>query len=221
MAISLAYIAPGSIGNYSDLVDLVGEYLDRDDLVDVIPRFVVIGEAEINRRLRTLEQEVKDLWVIEDEEFLLPDAFKRIRKLHIEGQPDRPLKEISPVAAPMAYDGSAGIPEAYWIEGDTLTLAPPPARATTFRVTYFMGVPHLTNDAPSNWLFERHPDVYVWVTLREAAAYIRDPDALDYASGRFDTAIEQVKLESRTDRFGGGPLVPTVPAPGCVCGVKC
>lgn len=209
MAISLAYVVPGTIGNYSDLVTKVGQWLDRDDLEDRIPDFVVLVEARLNRLLRTINQETRDIWVIDEESFDLPPDYRKMRKIHIEGQPDRPLDEISPVAAPRRFNGDTGIPRAYWTEGRTLTLAPPPEAETTFRVTYFIRVPALTSDAPSNWVLEEHPDIYVWGAIKEASAFIRDPDALDYASARLDEAIAELQLESATDRWGGGPLVPT------------
>lgn len=208
MAISLAFIDPGTIGDYDNLRELVAQYMDRDDLTDAIPNFIAIAEAEMNRRLRTVNQEFKAIWVIDAEAYDLPADFRKLRKIHIEGSPDRPLVEMSPTAVPVRYTGEAGIPQAYWIEGRTLSLAPPPSEATTFRATYYLKIPPLTIAAPLNWLLEEHPDIYVWATIRECAAYIRDPEALAYADGRFNTSIEQLKAESRADRWGGGPLVP-------------
>lgn len=209
MAIALSIVAPGTIGDYSDLSALIARYMDRDDLGVDLAKFIVLVEAECNRVLRAVNQETKTLWVISDETFQLPSDFRKLRKIHIEGEPDRPLVEMSPVAAPMIYTGEKGLPRAYWLEGRVMTLAPPPLQTTTFRVTYFTRIEPLTPDTPVNWLLEEHPDVYVWGVLRQAAIYIRDPEAVATTDSLFNTAIEQLKLESRTDRFGGGPLVPT------------
>ncbi|MCW2405037.1 hypothetical protein M2336_001666 [Sphingobium sp. B1D7B] len=208
MAVSISYVMPGTIGDFTDLQRLVARYMDRDDLAADIANFVAIVEAEANRVLRTVNQERKAIWAISSETFSLPPDFRRLRKIHIEGEPDRPLEEISPVAAPMIYDGAQGTPNAYWIEGRVMTLAPPPAEETTFRVTYYVKIEPLTADSPVNWLMEEHPDIYVWGVLREAAAFIRDPEAYSFAEGRFNGAIVQLQQESRNDRHGGGPLVP-------------
>lgn len=208
MTVSLSIITAGTIGDYSDLEEKIAEWLDRDDLTPRIVDFVDLAEAEMNRRLRTVNQELKTIWVISDESYALPSDFRKIRKIHIEGQPDRPLVEMSPTAIPSQFSGYPGIPQAYWTEGRTLSLAPPPNAETTFRVTYYRRIPPLTPSEPINWLLTEHPDIYLWATIREAAAYIRDPDAIAYSETRFDTAIEQLKLESRLDGWGGGPLVP-------------
>lgn len=209
MAIALSVVAPGTIGSYSDLVEKIGLYMDRDDLAERVPDFVAIVEAEINRRLRTINQETRTIWVISEESYVLPSDFRKMRKIHIEGMPDRPLDEISPVAAPRRFNGETGTPRAYWTEGRIMMLAPPPAAETTFRVVYFTRVAPLTADVPLNWVLEEHPDIYLWGALREAAAYIRDPDALAFSDGRFNDAVEQLRLSTANDRWGGGPLVPT------------
>lgn len=208
MTISLSYIDPGTIGDYQDLQDLVSAYLDRDDLAPQLRNFIAIAEAELNRRLRVVNMETKAIWVIGADEYTLPDDFRRMRKIHIEGNPDFALTEISPTAAPRIYSGlETGMPQAYWLEGRVMTLAPTPEKSYTFRVTYWRRIPPLTNVQPVNWLLTEHPDIYVWATLREAAAYIRDPEAQNYADSRFNLAIEQLKTESANDSWSG-PISP-------------
>lgn len=209
MAISLSVITPGTIGDYASLRDLIARYMDRDDLDNDLPNFISIIEAECNRVLRAVNQETKTIWVISDETYSLPDDFRKLRKIHIEGEPDQPLTEISPVAAPMIYSGEKGTPRSYWLEGRVMTLAPPPAESTAFRVTYYTRIPPLTSSSAVNWLLEEHPDIYVWGVLREAASFIRDPEAIGFSDQRFNSAIQQLQQESRNDRWGGGPLVPT------------
>lgn len=209
MPVALDYVVPGTIGDYASLVEKVGLWMDRTDLEDRIPDFIALVEARLNRLLRTINQETRDIWVISAETYALPSDYRKMRKIHIEGSPDRPLDEISPVAAPRRFSGDSGTPLAYWTEGRTLVLAPPPSEETTFRVTYFTRIAPLTVNAPSNWVLEEHPDIYVWGTLMEAAAYIRDPEAVGYCEGRYETGIAELQLESATDRWGGGPLVPT------------
>jgi len=207
MAVSLSIIAAGTIGNYSDLENKVALWLDRDDLNDRIPDFIALMEAEANRLLRTVNQEVPDIWVTASETYLLPADFRRLRKIFIDGNPDRPLVEMSPISVPQRYSGDPGTPEAYYIEGRSISFAPPPAAQTTFRVTYFRKIPPLTSAAPSNWMLEEHPDIYLWGTLEQAAIYIRDEDAIALCGQKFQTAIAELQRESRMDRWAG-PLVP-------------
>ena len=86
MGISLDVIVPGTIGNYDDLVAMVGNWLDRDDLTDRIPEFVALLEARLNRLLRTVMQETPATWAITGEEYALPDDFREIITLVESGR---------------------------------------------------------------------------------------------------------------------------------------
>jgi hypothetical protein len=219
MAVSLSVIEPGTIGDYADLETKVGQWLDRDDLTPQIPDFVALTEARLNRVLRSINSEVAALWAVSSQFYLLPDDFRKLRKLYIEGSPDQPLIEMSPTAIPIAFNGDSGTPRAFYIEGRQLGFAPPPDQSYTFRATYFQRIPPLTSATPSNWVLEEHPDIYVWGTLMHAALYIRDPEAAQACSGLLDGAITELQRESRLDRWGVGPLVPNGPAQ--VRGARC
>lgn len=209
MAISLLIFEPGTIGSYSDLVAKVAAWLDRDDLTPRIPDFLALLESRLNRLLRTLRQETPAMWLVTGETFDLPSDFRALRKLHIEGTPDRPLIEYAPSAVPVRFRGTTGTPLAYFIENRTLTLAPPSASETLLRATYVKRIPPLSDAAPSNWLLEEHPDIYLWGALHQAAIYIRDEEAAPVAEGYLDRAIAELQRESAMDQHGGGPLVPS------------
>lgn len=211
MAVSLSIIEPGTIGDYADLVSKVGQWLDRDDLDDRIPDFVALVEARLNRVLRSVNSEVSALWAVTDEFYPLPSDFRKLRNLYIDGSPDQPLVEMSPVAIPTMFSGSSGTPRAFYIEGRQLGFAPPPDQPYTLRASYFQRIPPLTSALPSNWVLTEHPDIYVWGALMHAAYYIRDPDAVSACESMFDQAIAELQRESRLDRWGVGPLVPNGP----------
>lgn len=206
--VALPVTIPGQIGSYTDLQNLVAAYMDRDDLDDRIPDFIALAEMRLNRLLRTVNQEFRAIWTIDSESWDMPSDFRRLRKIHIEGMPDRPLKEIAPQSVAFSYGGSASIPTAYYIEGRTISFAPPPAQETAFRVTYWRRVPALTVAEDTNWLLEEHGDIYLFGTLLEASIYIRDPEAIAMCSEKLDQAIAELQQESRNDRYAGGPLVP-------------
>lgn len=217
--VALSVIIAGTIGNYGDLRDKIALYLDRDDLEDRIPDFIALLEARINRLIRGVNQETRTTWTTSDETYALPSDFRKLRKIHIEGMPDRPLDEIAPQSAAYMFDGQAGTPRAYFIEGRSITFCPPPSTSTTFRVTYFTRIEPLTSDNDSNWLLEEHADIYMFGTLLEAAIYIRDQEAIALCSEKLDQSIAELQRMTRTDRYGGGPLTPK--APTQVRGARC
>lgn len=208
MAVTLNITPAGTIGEYSDLVTKVGQWLDRDDLEDRIPDFCALLESRLNRLLRTLNMETQSLLVVTGETYTLPSDFRMMRSLHIEGSPDRPLREMAPAAIPNSISGEAGIPQSYWLRNRVLVLAPPPSDTTTLNAVYYRRVPPLTASEPLNWVLEEYPDIYVWGVLEQAAIYLRDPEAIALCKDRLDEAIAELQVASRRDRYGGGPLVP-------------
>ena len=46
-----------SITNYTNLQSTIADYLNRDDLTSVIPVFIQLAEAQMNRDIRHYEME--------------------------------------------------------------------------------------------------------------------------------------------------------------------
>lgn len=207
----------GSIASYSDLVAKVAKWLDRDDLTPQIPDFLALLEARINRLLRTVNQEKRATWAVASSIFPLPDDFRQMRSLGVLGTPNRPLDQISPVDTAGKFPG--GPPSAYWVEGRTLIIVPGISDPISLTALYYTRLPALTADAPTNWLLDEHPDIYLWGTLQQAATYIRDPDAIETCKAYLDDAIAELQRESRLDRWGNGPI--TAPSPRQVRGARC
>jgi hypothetical protein len=211
VTVSLSIVEPGTIGDYSDLVSLVSNWLDRSDLDPRIPEFVALLEARLNRLLRTLNMEITLLQVANSETMPLPSDFRMLRFAYLEGSPDRPLRQISPSATPTLYAGESGTPVAFSISGRNMTLIPPPAGDVTVSLTYFRRIPALTASVPQNWLLTEHADIYVWGTLNQAAIYIRDPDAINFTKALMDEAIAELQTASARDKWGSGQIAPSGP----------
>ena len=152
--------------------------------------------------------ETRTTFTTGDASYDLPEGFRSLRKIFVDGSPQTPLKAISPANVAWQYNGEAGIPQAYFIENRTLTFRPVPASDTTFAMTYLTRLVPLTSENDSNWLLEEHPDIYLTGTLLEAAIYIRDEDAISFLAPSLDSKIASLQRESRLDRWGSGPLVP-------------
>ncbi|ANI79011.1 phage adaptor protein [Sphingobium sp. EP60837] len=207
MAISLDVIVPGTIGEYDDLVAMVGDWLDRDDLTDRIPEFVALLEARLNRLLRTNLQETAAVWAVTDEEYALPDDFRKLRRLNVAGSA-QPLSEVASNDLPQW--SSFGQARVYAVEGRYLRFSPAPSAENplTLSAVYWRRIPPLGTGQPTNWLLNENPDIYVWGALHQAATYIRDPDAIDTCKAYLDEAIAELQQASRKDAWGG-PLAPS------------
>ncbi|MBN8945223.1 MAG: hypothetical protein J0H01_37315 [Rhizobiales bacterium] len=186
-----------AFADYSELVIAVGEYLDRADLVDVMPRFVAMAEAKINRRMRDRRM-LTDVTLTPDETGAcdLPVDFLEVERVEAQTAPPRLIE----AAAGRYATGfsSAGSPSVYTIAGTTLTLRP--ASATPVTLRYFQALPGLET-ALTNWLISAYPDIYLYAVVFEAATYARDTASAAAAAQLFGDALEAADLDNRRARW--------------------
>lgn len=219
MAISLNIIDPGTIGTYTDLVEKVADWLDRDDLTAQIPDFIALLESELRDKLRTVHQETADLWSVTSATYPLPDDILSLRRVYPSGQPNAALREVSSDAL-QRFNQSCGPVRVYAIEGRTIRFAPAPTTDAPFavEVVYWRRIPPLSATTPDNWLLRRRADIYLWGTLHYAAAYIRDTEAMQACRQYLDAGIAALITASRNDAWAG-PLSPSTVCQ--VAGARC
>ena len=208
MAISLDVSAPGAIPDYDTLKTTVSDWLDRADIDDRIPVFVLMAEAMFNRELRCTQMEKSATGQATAEDMPLPPDYIAMRSIYVEGSPDRPLRGIAPSALRQEFDGTAGAPVAYSLVSGGIRLAPPPADSTLLTMDYWARIDGLSTAAPSNWLLETHPDAYLYATLFNAEAFLDNATRAAQWKGLLEQTISRINKTASNDRYGAGPLVP-------------
>ena len=95
---------------------------------------------------------------------------------------------------------------AYAIENRRIIVGPVGEASLT--LVYYARIPSLTDDNPSNWLLDEHPDVYLHQVLAILFNKIGDTERatlnLSIASG----LIGAINDSGKKNRWGAGPLVP-------------
>jgi hypothetical protein len=79
-------------------------------------------------------------------------------------------------------------------------------------VTYFAALPTLTtNNATTNWLLIRYPDVYLYAVAVEAAKHLKDADLLAVSKQMLADSLRSVKIDDDRARWSNT----TVRVQGC------
>lgn len=207
MSIAIVTSPENAISTLSDLVDEVRDELDDDAFpADKIYKAIARSEAVFNRTLRCPKMETSYQFTTTTEETELPTDFLQMRTAYGEDSPDNPLSAMSPASLRSLYRGVTGIPEAFAVENRRFVMAP--IGEATFTILYYARIPSLTDDNPSNWLLEEHPDAYLHQVL--AILFNRNGDK---ENGALNLAIASDILEAINDsgkknRWSGGPLIP-------------
>lgn len=197
---------------YSELLTELDAFLNRSDLTARIPTFIKLFESRVSRILRTPEMEEEYTFAIAAgvNTYALPSDFLGARAVYYD---DEELLAVSPAVSRSNYDPDEGIPVAYSIVGTDMVLVPTPNASDTVTLIYLQKVPALTEDAPTNWLLSKYPDLYLYGTLTIASAHIRDDEATRMWKSAWDEALREAIKAGNQQRLPASPIAarPTVP----------
>jgi hypothetical protein len=210
MTISLNVSSSVAISSYSELQDAIAQWLDRDDLDDQIPTFVLMAESFFNRELKTPEMEESYTFSTSSEDTLLPGDYLGMRAIYRETDPDFPLRGTTPDKLRQDYGGVAGTPTSYAIVGGSIRLAPVPDSTVTLTMDYFKRIENLTVTTPTNWLLQNHPDLYLFATLFFAEAYLDNATRAGQWKALAEDILGRLKVAANKVRWGAGVRPTTV-----------
>ena len=81
-----------ALSNYTELQASVADFLNRSDLTAVIPDFITLCEADLNRQLRTREMSLRTRAPLSTQYLKLPDDFIGMRNIELVTNPVTPLE---------------------------------------------------------------------------------------------------------------------------------
>jgi len=193
-----------ALGTYSDLKASVADFLNRSDLTSVIPDFVTMAEADLNRSLRVREMSIRTRAPIDSQYVKLPDDFLGMRNIDLLTDPVTPMtyKNLQNLDIHRAGD-MTGKPIYYSIMQNNIEFAPAPDSGDyTIEIVYYQKVPPLSLNT-TNWLLDAHPDAYLYGTLQHSAPYLQADERVGIWAGKYQQIIEQITTSDEKAKFSG------------------
>ena len=80
-----------ALGNYTELQASIADFLNRSDLTLVIPDFITMAEADMNRTLRIKDMSVRTRAPLSGQYLKLPPDFLGVRNIELMTDPVTPL----------------------------------------------------------------------------------------------------------------------------------
>ncbi len=197
-----------SITNATELIASFKVWQDDATFSDAqIDEFIQLQEAEFNRRLRSIDMEVRATASLTNSYLLLPTDFLELRSIHIEGDPDQRIEQVTPKRLrDMDTSGQVGVPKVVAIADGQFVFSPPTDGTRTIEIIYYGKILTLLSNS-TNWVLDSHPDLYLWGILRAADIF----EANDERAGSFTAFIEdrysEIQENSDKQRYGSGPLI--------------
>lgn len=195
-----------ALADYIDLRIAVSEWTEKRDISDVMPRFVLEAEDNLNKMLRTREM----LTVGATLTFAagiapLPSDFVEVGTIW-DATNQWPLPGSVQQVLQAWQD-----PYAWAIYGTNVYLY---GLTGTRLMDYYAKLPTLTTTlTTSNWLLQKSPDLYKWAVSLQVAKWLKDVNMGNAAQGLLTTEMDALMTADAQARFGNAVIRTRSPRP--------
>jgi len=199
-----------ALTTYTELKTSIGDWLNRADLTSVIPDFISLAEAQVERTLRTRQMIVRANASFDAQYGAVPADFLETKSLKLTStNPQTPLTFLSIDALDneaTKYTGS-GRPKFFGIVGGQFRLVPLPDSNYTTELTYYAKLSKLSTGNTSNWLLASSPDIYLYGALLQAAPYLQDDARIQTWATLYERALNDLQTADDRGASSGGALL--------------
>ena len=198
-----------AISTYTDLKTSVASWLNRDDLTSVIPDFISLAEAGINRDLRHYKMIERADATLDSRYVQMPTDWMETVRFSITSGDTYRLELVSRddmLEYRQKTADASGRPRFYANIGDTIEVFPTPDADYTMQLQYYAKTPALSDSNASNWLLLDAPDVYLYGTLIQSAPYLQDDARTQTWAALYAAALQSLQKASDDTRFAGSGI---------------
>jgi hypothetical protein len=186
-----------SLSTYAQLTASIGDWLNRPDLGGMIPDFVRLCEADLQRRLVHVRglADIASLTTTAGA-VTLPDDFNGVLSVKSTCR----LKFVPPDVL-YGYADASGIATEYTLIGDQMVLYPEPSDGTAVTLAYKVKLDLLTTG--TSWVLTNHPDAYLFGSLMNAEPYMGDDMRVPMWGKRYEDIMRSIELDGIRQATGG------------------
>jgi len=201
-----------ALTTYTELKTSLADWLNRSDLTSVIPDFISLAEAQIERQLRTRQMIVRAnaTFAAAAEYGTVPDDFLETKSIKLNTNPITAL-QFQTIDAMDSLSNttylSSGKPLYFSVVGSQFRLLPIPDGAYTAELVYYAKLTKLSSTVATNFLLTQAPDVYLYGALLQAAPYLQDDARISVWSSLYAAGLEQLQIADDRGSTSGGALM--------------
>lgn len=199
-----------AISTYSELQSAIADFLNRDDLTSVIPTFIALAEAQMDRDIRHWRQEKRVEATLDERYENFPVDFLEIQELSLSDGTRLELISAAEMQDWREASNSSGKPRYFRVTADQFEFYPTPGGSYTMSMQYYARTPALSASATSNWILTYAPDAYLYGSLVHAAPYLGEDQRTQVWAAFYQNALESLRLDGERGKYSG-PLKMGVP----------
>ena len=194
-----------SISNFSELKSSIADFLNRDDLTSVIPTFIKLAEADMNRKMRHWRMERRATATLDTQYTAFPSDFIEAIRLMLTGTTEFRLELItlSELMDKRAENNASGTPRFYVPIDGSFEVYPTPDQSYTLEILYYERIDALSDTNTTNWALTYHPDAYLYGSLTHSAPYLGEDARSQVWSQLYQNAISGTNMEDQQAKSSG------------------
>lgn len=199
-----------ALTTYSELKTSVADWLNRTDLTAVVPDFISLAEAQIERTLRTRQMIVRSQADIDTEYSATPADFLETKSIKLNTTPVTALQFESIDAMEMLKGTTypaAGKPRLFTIVGGQIRVLPVPDAAYRAELIYYAKLSKLSDANTTNWLLTQAPDVYLYGALVQASPYLKDDARITVWASLYQRGLDELQVADDRGATSGGSIL--------------
>ena len=198
-----------AITTYAELKTAVADFLNRDDLTAVVPTFISLAEADMQRRVRHWRMEKRSSAELDAQYAAVPGDWLETIRFYLTDGSTSPLELISQpelLQRKRSIENTAGRPAYYAVTGAQFELFPVPNDTYNGELLYFAKIPVLSDSNTSNWLLADSPDAYLYGALVHSAPYLKDDQRTQVWAALYQSVVDTLNGASDKARHSGTGL---------------
>ena len=199
-----------ALTTYAELKTSIGDWLNRSDLTAVIPDFISLAEAQIERTLRTRQMLTRTTLSIDAEFESTPTDFLEVKAFKLTStNPDTPLSFMTMDALDQESTKftASGRPKFFGVVGSEFRFVPTPDSTYTAEIVYFANLNKLSGSVATNFLLTSSPDIYLYGSLLQAAPYLQDDARIQTWATLYERALNDLQTADDRGSTSGGSLL--------------
>lgn len=198
-----------ALSTFTELKTSVGTFLNREDLVAVIPDFIALAEADMQRKVRHWRQEATTSIALSGQYTALPADFLEVIRFYVTDTDTKPLELISQaqlIDRKRQAANTGGSPSYYAITAGQIEVFPVPDATYNAELYYYTRLDALGDATATNWLLDYHKDAYLYGALMHSSMYLQEDARLAGWGALYQQAIDSINSDGEKAKFGGSGL---------------
>jgi len=189
---------------YSNLVEDVQRYMERDDagFVAQIPSLIGLAESAIAAELKTLLQLTVVETTLATNQVILekPARWRKTVSLKVNGAPI--VMRSQDYVAMYQSQSTAGTPKFYAeYDYNNWAIAPAPSAASSIEIIYYSEIQKLDTSNQTNLFTRECPQAMLFGTLLQAQGYLKSLDKLPVWKSYYTDSLAALKKEDNSRRI--------------------